>query len=328
MSAFLFFFFRRHTPTQQVSAASHGERHAHILCRYASWLGLRRTVLPLTLALLLFFSLGLWKFLGVPPTACRGTSGKATMARMGVLPAHSWEPTQPALICLAAHARFLYPDNHGALSFNREKEVRFKCQSWNVWITGGKPCERKGQRWAEGYLNNKCNPNMPLAARFSVPKRVGSRFFVSRRDFLSKINSNQSERRWPLVTWPNVMRAPAPFYTRLAKEPSNVAPAPTTMPKRVAISPKNLDALKCWEQQHFHMTFDLFLVPFVSRFDLWTDFTFYWQFLNINTHTHTHVSIYVYMYTHIHICTHLYMYTHTHICVYVIIIIIIFFIYL
>lgn len=86
-------------------------------------------MLPLTLALLLFFSLGLWKFLGVPPTACRGTSGKATMARMGVLPAHSWEPTQPALICLAAHARFLYPDNHGALSFNREKEVRFKCQS-------------------------------------------------------------------------------------------------------------------------------------------------------------------------------------------------------
>lgn len=123
MSAF-FFLFRRHTPTQQVSAASQWERHVRILYRYLRWLGVKRIVLLLTL---LFF-LNLWKFLGVPPTPCRGTSGKATMTQTGVLPAHSWVPTQPALVCLAARARFLYPDNHGALSFNREKETRFKCQ--------------------------------------------------------------------------------------------------------------------------------------------------------------------------------------------------------
>lgn len=48
-----------------------------------------------------FFSLLFWtrgNFWECLPRLCRGTSGKATMAQMGVLPAHSSVPTQPARI--------------------------------------------------------------------------------------------------------------------------------------------------------------------------------------------------------------------------------------
>lgn len=52
-----FLFSARHTPTQQVSAASHGERHARILCRYAGWFGVSTAVLMLTLATFFFLCL-------------------------------------------------------------------------------------------------------------------------------------------------------------------------------------------------------------------------------------------------------------------------------
>lgn len=128
VSIFSFFFFSRtHSHTISQRCQSWGAA-CGILYRYSRRLGVRRIVLLLTL---FFFSLSFFELVEISEGAShgsRGTSGKTTMARMGVLPAHSSVPTQPALICLAAHARFLYPDNHGALSFNREKEMRFKCQ--------------------------------------------------------------------------------------------------------------------------------------------------------------------------------------------------------
>lgn len=124
MSAFFFSATHSHTTSQRCQ--SWGAACTHTLQVFK--LAWRLENRPAAHAFFFFSFLSLWKFLVVPPTACRGTSGKATIAQMGVLPAHSWLPTQPALICLAAHARFLYPDNHGALSFNREKEMKFKCQ--------------------------------------------------------------------------------------------------------------------------------------------------------------------------------------------------------